>query len=321
VRGYRDDGWLVLGAVHHNVVRKAVDDEENLRDAEDLDRLLGYRVPGYPGTGPGPLHLLLHGHTHDGRLDRLPSGLLALSTGSAAVKASARPVEVPNQYQVLTLRHDGLTRYTRAYLPDRKRWTGDNRADLVRDTWIATETVPLPAPAALPHHDRNHPNHGRLPIRSQSHIAVKREREGRGRRDEHWPREFTGQAPVQVDPFLDEVAEITRLRHEGAQVRVHPSPVAGRSYLVVTRRDPSGPVERRPVGAVPGTVDQKVLDTFEKEVHTPNRSLDRHLRSRLVYGGEPPPRTAEQVSCGVVLHSLAEYGESSIGCSVASASA
>jgi hypothetical protein len=113
-----------------------------------------------------------------------------------------------------------------------------------------------------------------------------------------------------VDPFLDEVAEITRLRHEGAQVRVHPSPVAGRSYLVVTRRDPSGPVERRPVGAVPGTVDQKVLDTFEKEVHTPNRSLDRHLRSRLVYGGEPPPQALREraQAAGVVLHSLAEYG-------------
>ena len=87
LRGYRDRGWLVLGAVHHNAVRKAVDDEENLRDADDLDRVLGHKVPGYPATGPGPLHLLLHGHTHDGRLHRLPSGLLALSTGSTAVIA------------------------------------------------------------------------------------------------------------------------------------------------------------------------------------------------------------------------------------------
>ncbi|MDQ1295123.1 MAG: hypothetical protein QG608_3008, partial [Actinomycetota bacterium] len=143
LRRYRDDGWLVLGAVHHNAVRKNTDDEENLRDAADLDRILGHRVPGYPDGGPGPLHLLLHGHTHDGRLNRLPSGLPALSTGSAAVVASARPAEVPDQYQFLTLRHDGFTRYTRAYLPDRKTWTGDNRADLRDDLWKGPDLFDL----------------------------------------------------------------------------------------------------------------------------------------------------------------------------------
>jgi len=30
---YRDRGWFRLGVVHHNVVRGAIDDEENLRDA------------------------------------------------------------------------------------------------------------------------------------------------------------------------------------------------------------------------------------------------------------------------------------------------
>ena len=53
---YRRQGWLRLAAIHHNVVRGAVLDEENLRDADDLDRWLG-----------GPVvNLLLHGHTHDG---------------------------------------------------------------------------------------------------------------------------------------------------------------------------------------------------------------------------------------------------------------
>jgi predicted phosphodiesterase len=79
--GYRRRGWLRLGAVHHNAVRGAVRDDENLRDVDQLDRLLGE---------PGLLHLLLHGHTHDGRLQRLSSGLIALATGSAAVAAEAR---------------------------------------------------------------------------------------------------------------------------------------------------------------------------------------------------------------------------------------
>ena len=42
--GYRAKGWLRLAAVHHNVVRGAVLDEENLRDADDL-----YPLPGEPG--------------------------------------------------------------------------------------------------------------------------------------------------------------------------------------------------------------------------------------------------------------------------------
>ena len=124
-------------------------------------------MPGYPEAGPGPLHLLLHGHTHDGRLHRLPSGLLAVSTGSAAVTAAARPGEVPRQYQLLTLRPDGLTRHTRPYLPDRKTWTGDNRADLVHDTWITTEPVPPTRPCRADHGRPDHPlpRQGAVPVR------------------------------------------------------------------------------------------------------------------------------------------------------------
>src|SRR5262249_50880985 len=73
---------------------------------------------------------------------------LALSTGSAAVAAQARPAEVPNQYQVLCLRAGGVTRHTRAYLADRKTWTGDNRADLAADSWHHTVPLVLTAPAA-----------------------------------------------------------------------------------------------------------------------------------------------------------------------------
>ena len=134
---YRARGWLRLAAVHHNVVRGAVLDDENLHDADDLDRLIGQRELA---------NLLLHGHTHDGRLQRLSSGLLALSTGSAAVKKAARPAEVANQYQLITVRRDGFTQYARQYVVGQRRWIGDNRLN------------PNPPPARFPRCRRRVPS-------------------------------------------------------------------------------------------------------------------------------------------------------------------
>ena len=122
---YRRRGWLRLAAIHHNVVRGAVLDDENLRDADDLDRWLGEPV----------VNVLLHGHTHDGRLHRLPSGLIALSTGSAAVTAAARPQEVPNQYQLVTIRSDGFTRHAGQYTTGQRRWIGDTRISRSGSDW------------------------------------------------------------------------------------------------------------------------------------------------------------------------------------------
>ena len=126
LRSYRDRGWLRVAAVHHNVVRGALLDEENLRDADDLDRLLGQT---------GLVNLLLHGHTHDAKVHHLASGLPVLSTGSAAVRAELRPSEVPNQYQLITVRRDGLTRHARQYAPSQRRWIGDVRVSSTGSDW------------------------------------------------------------------------------------------------------------------------------------------------------------------------------------------
>ena len=109
-------GWLRLAAVHHNAVRGAVNDDENLRDADDLDRILGE---------PGLVNILLHGHTHDGRRQQLSSGLMALSTGSAAVSSGARAGEAPNQYQLVTIDRTSVTRHARRYEPRQRRWIAD----------------------------------------------------------------------------------------------------------------------------------------------------------------------------------------------------
>ena len=97
LEAYRQKGWLRIGVVHHNVRHGPTADDENLRDAGDLARILG-----------DYLNILLHGHTHDGKLDWLTRDIPILSTGSAALTKEARPEEIPNQYQIIRLWPDRL---------------------------------------------------------------------------------------------------------------------------------------------------------------------------------------------------------------------
>ncbi|MBF0141567.1 MAG: metallophosphoesterase [Magnetococcales bacterium] len=120
---YRRDGWWCIGAIHHNPIRGATDDDENLRDVDDLTQWIG-----------PDLDLLLHGHTHstgENMLNTLP----VFATGSAGLKATARPGEVPNQYQVLFIDSSGVGRWARCYAPDRKMWIGDTRISPYGNKW------------------------------------------------------------------------------------------------------------------------------------------------------------------------------------------
>jgi 3',5'-cyclic AMP phosphodiesterase CpdA len=128
---YERKGWLRIGLVHHNAVRRAAVDDENLKDADDLREILGER-----------LHVLLHGHTHQGRLEMLGPSLPVISTGSAAVKRDQRPGpshdqpgETPNQYQIVRLTRAGLWCAAREYTYQRKRWIGDTRVSKSGDRW------------------------------------------------------------------------------------------------------------------------------------------------------------------------------------------
>ena len=131
VTRYEQDGWLRIGAVHHNPIRGATGDDENLRDVDTLDRYLGRQ-----------LDLLLHGHTHNSRLSYLDSRLPVVSTGSTAVAEAARPTEVPNQYQVLRLGPEEITRYARQYSLGQKRWIGDTRGDPAGSDWRVSTPWP-----------------------------------------------------------------------------------------------------------------------------------------------------------------------------------
>jgi 3',5'-cyclic AMP phosphodiesterase CpdA len=119
-----DDHWFRLAVVHHNVLRAAADDDENLRDADDLERILADH-----------LHLVLHGHTHNARLGRLSNSVPVISTGSAAVNSAARPAEVPNQYQLIQLAGDEIRQWARRYEPDLKKWVGDTRVTPTGSDW------------------------------------------------------------------------------------------------------------------------------------------------------------------------------------------
>jgi hypothetical protein len=211
--------------VHHNVVRGAVVDEENLRDAEDLDRQLGLGQPG-------AVSLLLHGHTHDGQLHRLPSGLVALSTGSAAVIAEARPREVPNQDQLVTIRPDGLTRHARQYALGQRCWIGDTRISRSGSDWHEDERHLLVDVGAA--FGGGEPDPGDRPgIDRAAAIGADRK---------------------PADGYFDRVLEATRVAHPHATVTPRPD----RGYLRSTATGPRGHQSRAHPGVSLAVILQRV---------------------------------------------------------------
>lgn len=129
---YKAKGWLRIAAVHHNIVRGAVADDENLRDVDTLKRRVFPHV-----------NILFHGHTHNGGKLTLVDQLPILATGSAGVIQSARPKEVPNQYQIVRIYADRIEQFARQYSVQQSKWIGDNRVSTDGDTWRPKMDVKL----------------------------------------------------------------------------------------------------------------------------------------------------------------------------------
>ena len=273
---YRARGWLRLAAVHHNVMRGAVLDDENLRDAGDLDRLIGQ---------PGLASLLLHGHTHDGQVQRLPSGLPVISTGSAAVKAEARPAEVPNQYQLITVRRDGFTQHARQYVVGQRRWIGDNRINPTGSDWRTRHfhefrdvDTALPPPS-----DPVGPGAGQ-----------------RTKNDDPSGRKPTGPR----EDFIERVAEATTTRFPDATVTIRREP----GYLRVSIPLDGGGAAQWPVGVAESEIDRALIDGF-LVTHAQFAAADPSVPSELVYGGSPAGNEliAYARKRGVRLRSFVDY--------------
>lgn len=240
--------WLRLAAVHHNIRRGPIRDDENLRDADVLRRKLSPFV-----------NAVFHGHTHDGDLDWLSQHVPILATGSAAVVASARPDEVANQYQVVMFERDAIQRWTRAYVPVEDRWIGDTRGSRGGSEWKVRIPVSL---AAVD---------GTFPSRDSS-------------TDPGISLEITRE-PSAEEEFLSQVARVCALRERsGAQVdRIRR--YFGREYLQVIVAD--GDITRvYPIGVSLTVPEEEAIDFFLRRVHRRYAANDSGVISHFVYGGE-----------------------------------
>ncbi len=284
---YRDRGWLRIAAMHHHPSRAAAGAQESLRDLASLDRLLGQ---------PGLVSLLLHGHGNGGRPRRLRSGLITLSAGSAAVTGRAgepdQAGQVPNQYQLITLRPDRITRHARRYDAGTGGWTGDHRISRGGSAWHSEHAYRLSeADAALSARPAARPDDESSRERRLLRLAS----------DSATPRP----AASPGEDFLQRVAQATRVRFPEATVTVRR---AG-SYLRVTSPLPGGGAEQWPVGVADGQVTSEVLDTFLTVVHARFVSADPCVRSEFVYAAPPVPDAlaARARRLNVRLRSFVEY--------------
>ena len=280
---FGERGWLRMGVVHHNIERGAAADDENLRDADDLKSILG-----------PSLNLLLHGHTHNGKIAWAAPTLPVLSTGSAALTAEARPTEVPNQYQAIRLWADGIERWTRRYDPEQKRWIGDTRCSEAGDRWHIRHPVPfgsvfgtfsgvaLARPQRTPGAERHELEH------------VDRERRE--------PR----------NEFLSRVREVCKLRYGGVDgdANVDTRRVEGSRLDYLRVHVAQGPIARIfPLGVCEHGVSEEQLEQFRLGVFAQYRAHDASLPFQIVYGGDRAPdelirRAAAE---GVQLLSFVEF--------------
>ncbi len=251
-----------VAVLHHNVRRRAQNDDENLQDEDDLTTLLG-----------GSLDLVLHGHTHEGKEDRLADGTLVLATGSAALVGARRPQEVPNQYQVLQLGPGRVTSWARQW-DGQRRWIADPRASSDGSTWPVYITLPSVA---------SRPN----PLRE--------DREAR-----------TLGLVERQDEFVAQVELVTRHDLGGATTierRRKGSPPLDYLIALSTGR------RLRCVGVVDGQVDEGVLDRFSAEVFEPLRERGAVEFVVVHPGPDEPALRAEARRRGVFVQTWTEYND------------
>jgi WD40 repeat protein/3',5'-cyclic AMP phosphodiesterase CpdA len=257
MKEYEQRGWFRIAAVHHNVQRQAEADDENLRDARDMERILGPH-----------LNLVLHGHTHEASEGWWGPALPILSTGSAAVKQEARPAEVPNQCQLLVLQPGGFERVTREYAGEQKRWIAATRHSETGESWRIIRKVAFSEV------------HGTFPSQVKAEPAPDEAMESSLARSELEER-FPGGG------FADQVATVCRVRADQANIHIRRSHSLDFPWLeVAARRDDI--VDVSVIAAVVGHVTRESVQSFFQQVVEPRRQLARAERAIIVVGGNQP---------------------------------
>ncbi len=255
LRPHEAKGWLRIGVLHHNPVIAAIDDNAALQDAAMLEELVAPR-----------LHLLLHGHTHEGKIYSTgPDGLPVLCAGSAGVRQDARADDVPNQYQLVNVTADGFTVYARRYNPARFRWEADTSVGrspeewqrYVERSWSGADSV-FPSANATGMQDFLA---GEPTMRAQRRIAE----------------------PDDLLTRVKRICEVLR-RAEAEVVQIPGDPPL--RYLRVTEAG-DAQVSMYPVQVLAGSPAEADVETFRSQVDARYRAGDRTMTSYLVYDGPP----------------------------------
>jgi uncharacterized protein YjbI with pentapeptide repeats len=338
----REQGWLRLGALHHDVAAPAHPAEPGGRYVDDLDRVLGQQKL---------LNLVLHGQTPDSALHRLPSGLVALSAGRAAVSTEGASAH----YQLVTVRRDGLTRAARQYAAGQRRWVGDTRISATGTDWrnrvgceLADVDAALPPTAPTPDSgpgrpaatgSRNADGRNADSRNADSRNADSRNADGRSSRAQsaaggtaaegriasgadtgsaaefdgdgyadfgHPGQRFGGSRPVaRGSDFFERVRDATRAKTGEAII----SERSEEGYLRVTVSRGGGRIDQWPIGVIDGPATEEAIGDFVERVHRHFAADVPAVRSVLVY--RPPAVSAALVDFaarrGVLLQSLVEY--------------
>ncbi|HWJ49479.1 MAG TPA: pentapeptide repeat-containing protein, partial [Solirubrobacteraceae bacterium] len=181
------------------------------------------------------------------------------------MNGEARPLEVPNQYQILRLHAGGVARWTRRYSPGKKRWEGDTSCSPDGDEWRIDHEVAFKSVDGA--------------FESGAATAP-REPDPAERLEHKFEQRDRGEG------FLARVLEICKLRYRGEGTKIDALNENSRyPYLRVYARD-GNVVRSFPIGLVEGVISEELVEGFCDKVFDGYRALDPNLRCTIVYGGD-----------------------------------